>query len=131
MDIWEIRLINFRRLKDRPDVRTGAELARRLDMAYPLLQNYIGKTPVKRIGDEPIRKATKAFGLPAGWFDVLHDEDGAPTAPSASQIITWPFAVDRARFEALPLDEKERIGRFVRDTIEAWEAKQNQESSAT
>lgn len=124
MDIWNIRLINFRRLRDRDDVRTSAELARRLDMSPQLLQSYIGKNPLKRIGDEPIRKAMDAFGLPSIWFDTLHDDgDLARPAASTSEIVTWPFAIDRARFEALPLDERERIGRFVRDTIEAWEAK--------
>jgi hypothetical protein len=124
MDIWQIRLINFRRLRDRDDVRTAAELARRLEMSPQLLQSYIGKNPLKRIGDEPIRKAMKAFGLPAIWFDTPHDAVDIANAPAGgSQIAPWPFAVERARFEALPLDEKERVGRFVRDTIEAWEAK--------
>ncbi|WP_429405397.1 helix-turn-helix domain-containing protein [Paraburkholderia sp. GAS82] len=124
MDIWQIRLINFRRLRDREDVLTSAELARRIGMSPQLLQAYMGKSPTKRIGDETVKKAMDAFGLPAIWFDTLHDGDGQPVPANASQIVSWPFATERARFEALPLEEKERIGRFVRDTVEAWEAKQ-------
>lgn len=120
MDIWEIRLINMRKLAEREG--SVAALARKLDMSYPLLNNYVGKNPTKRLGDVPINRATDAFGLPRGWLDVPHlDEEEGAQQPRAT---AWPFAIERERFEALPMDEKERIGRFVRDTIEAWETTQ-------
>lgn len=117
MDISEIRLQNLRALASQEG--TVAALARRMDMAYPLLNNYIGKTPTKRIGDKTARRAEEVFSLPRGWMDAQHE-----AAVSLTRTPEWPFETERARFEALPLSEKQRIGRFVRDTVEAWEATQ-------
>ncbi|RKE36670.1 hypothetical protein B0G76_2872 [Paraburkholderia sp. BL23I1N1] len=119
MDIWEIRLANMRLLAQKAG--SGAALARKLEMAYPLLQNYIGKNPTKKLGDVPVHRAEDAFELPRGWMDRLHGTEEKAPAPDSS---IWPFAVERRRFDALPPQEQERIGRFVKDTVETWEATQ-------
>lgn len=115
MDINEIRLTNLRGLAARAGGRPA--LATKMGMSYQLLQNYIGKTPIKRIGDKTARRAEEVFGLPRGWMDALHD-DGKVTKAT---IANWPFSIERSRFDALPDSEKQRIGRFLRDTVEAWE----------
>lgn len=88
-----------------------------LGMSYPLLNNYIGKTQTKRVGDKTARRAEEVFNLPRGWLDTRHDEAKVVSAVSA----TWPFQIDRSRFDRLPDSEKARISRFIRDTVEAWE----------
>lgn len=121
MDIYEIRLANMRRIA--ANLGGVAKLAKKLEMSYPLLQNYIGKTPTKRLGDTPVRRTEEAFDLPRGTLDTLYEpgqQDDAEPTP------VWPFAVERRRFDALPLVEKERIGRFLKDTVETWEATQEQ-----
>lgn len=119
MDINEIRLANLRALATREG--SGAALARRLDMAYPLLQNYIGKTPTKRIGDKTARRAEEVFSLERGWMDTLHQANGAATDAKSPQ---WPFKTARSRFDALPEAEQARVGRFLADTVQAWEETQ-------
>ncbi|BEU21598.1 hypothetical protein [Paraburkholderia sp. 22B1P] len=120
MDIWETRLANMRLLAD--EAGSNAELARRLGIATTQMHAYIGKTPTKRIGDAAVKRATEAFNLPHGWFDVLQTEGISGKAPV--QMTVWPFAIERSRFDALPMLEKERIGRFLKDTVETWEATQ-------
>ncbi|WP_150664620.1 hypothetical protein [Pandoraea commovens] len=115
MDINEIRLTNLRGLADRAGGRPA--LAARMEMSYQLLQNYIGKTPIKRIGDKTARRAEDVFGLPHGWMDMRHDEAKIVSAKG----VNWPFTIERARFDRLPDSEKARVARFVRDTVEAWE----------
>lgn len=84
MDIHDIRLTNLRELAVRANGRP--KLAVKLDMSYQLLQNYIGKTPVKRIGDKTARKAEAAFGLPHGWMDQVHKTH--PYVTALSEIST-------------------------------------------
>ncbi|WP_186092304.1 hypothetical protein [Burkholderia gladioli] len=115
MEISDIRLKNFRHLKESEG--SGAALARRLDMAYALLQNYIGKNPTKKIGDKTARRVEEVLGLERGWMDCVHEE--RPIVETATRA--WPFSVDRYRFDALPARERERVDRFIRDTVEDWE----------
>lgn len=117
MDISEIRLKNMRRLA--ADEGSGAALARRLNMAYPLLQNYIGKTPTKKIGDKTARRVEEVFKLPRGWMDRLEEEGIAAVQRAVGD---WPFSVPWEKFNQLDLKEKARIDRFIKDTIETWEA---------
>jgi hypothetical protein len=118
MDIHEIRLANLRMLA--ADLGSDAALARKLDMAYPLLHNYIGKNPTKRIGDKTARRAEAACGKEHGWMDQLRlDLRKVGDPPPA-----WPFPVERERFDALPAVEKRRIYRFMQDTVETWEDSQ-------
>ncbi|MGQ7937333.1 hypothetical protein [Paraburkholderia sp. D1E] len=123
MDIWEIRLANMRLLAEKEG--SNAALARKLGLATSQMHAYIGRHPIKRITDAPIERATKAFNLPHGWFDVpqVAGLDGKPV-----ELGVWPFLVERARFDALPAIEKERIGRFIKDTVETWEAANAAES---
>lgn len=122
MDITEIRLANLRALAGLAGGRP--QLAKRLDMSYQLLQNYIGKTPTKRIGDKTARHAEEIFGLAHGWMDKLQAKDGEVVEASPTP---WPFKIEWSRFDRLPKSEKARIGRFVKDTIETWEAEQEPE----
>lgn len=124
MDIWEIRLANMRLLAAQEG--SNAALARKLEIAPAQMHAYIGRNPIKRITDAPIERATKAFNLPHGWFDVLQTEgpSGKPV-----EIGVWPFAIDRRRFDALPAAERDRIGRFLKDTVETWEAAQADQSA--
>lgn len=94
-------------------------MAKRLEMSYQLLQNYIGKTPTKRIGDKIARRAEETFGLPHGWMDQMHDAK-APLPDMGDA--PWPFSIERGRFDRLPAREKLRAERALRDIIETWEA---------
>lgn len=122
MDINEIRLKNLREIAQKEG--SVAALARKMDMSYALLQNYIGKTPIKRIGDKTARKAEEACLLPRGWLDKLQTDEGNVVEAKPAY---WPFQIERSRFDALPKLEKDRIGRFIRDTVETWEATQDSE----
>lgn len=122
MDINEIRLANLRSLADRAGGRP--DLARRMEMSYQLLQNYIGKTPTKRIGDKTARRAEEVFGLPRGWMDERHDESKVIGARASG----WPFTIERKRFDRLPESEKARVARFIKDTVEAWEQENTPET---
>lgn len=77
MDIHDIRLANLRLIATRAGGRP--KLAQRLGMSYQLLQNYIGKTPTKRIGEKTARKVETTFALPHGWMDQLQDGPNAET----------------------------------------------------
>lgn len=77
MDIHDIRLANLRLIATRAGGRP--KLAQRLGMSYQLLQNYIGKTPTKRIGEKTARKVEATFALPHGWMDQLQEGTTAET----------------------------------------------------
>lgn len=68
MDIYQIRLTNFRSAV----VFFGSRkaLAEKIDMAPNLLNQYIGKNPTKRIGDESARKLDAALGKSVGFTDI-------------------------------------------------------------
>lgn len=75
--IYEIRLENARAIESNVGRPVMAE---KIDMAYGLLSNYIGKTPKKNIGDDVARRIESAFGKQKGWMDQDHSEgEPAPT----------------------------------------------------
>lgn len=124
MDNRQIRITNLRTLADRAGGRP--KLAQMLEMSYQLLQNYIGKTPTKRIGDRTARRAEEVFSLPHGWMDQPHDHSRANHDVS-SGCRDWPFKIAKHRYDALPKMEKERSERALTDIIETWEGQQQQE----
>jgi hypothetical protein len=64
-------------------------------MSYQLLQNYIGKTPTKRIGEKTARKVEAAFTLPHGWMDQL--QEGRDSDRTLDLIEERETILDRAQ----------------------------------
>lgn len=97
MDIIAIRLANMRSLVGQPATPTRRALAEALNISYELLSNYIGKNPVKNIGNELARRTEQALSLPHGWLDQLHS--ASPTAiatplraaENTGKPYLWPF----------------------------------------
>lgn len=79
MDISQIRLINMRQLEK--DAGGRAALSEKLGIAYAQVSHYIGKNPVRNIGDKIARQAEEAFVLPFGWMDRRHDDAPVEVAP--------------------------------------------------
>lgn len=68
MDIYQIRLENFRAaVAIFGDRKT---LAEKINMSTTLLNQYIGKNPTKRIGDEAARRLDLALEKSAGFVDA-------------------------------------------------------------
>ncbi|MBM3114569.1 hypothetical protein [Jeongeupia naejangsanensis] len=90
MDIYAIRLANLRLLAQ--EVGGRPQLAKLMNISYALLSNYIGKTPVKNIGDKIARDAETAAQKPHGWMDARHDRlnvaDGAHSTDQSKQAQT-------------------------------------------
>lgn len=91
MDIKAIRLANMRALADEAGGRSA--LAKKLDIAYAQVNHYIGKNPIRGIGDVMARKAEEAFGKPFGWMDHIHEEGTTaahhPTPPVLIGLEPW------------------------------------------
>lgn len=66
--IHEIRLANTRKLMKESGL-SRSEFADKIEMAYGLLSQYIGKNPTKNIGDETALKIEEAFNKPRGYLD--------------------------------------------------------------
>lgn len=131
MDIYEIRLENLRSLADEAGGRPA--LAKKLDMSYQLLQNYVGKNPTKKIGDKTARKAEEVFDLKRGWMDAQHimgltgsELFGAHVneamVASAKAYADWPFSFSIEKFQSLPADKQARIDGYVNAMIDENEA---------
>lgn len=58
------------------------------------------------------------------------DATKPPTIKSTSSDV-WPFKVSRARFDAMPATEKNRVDRFLRDTVEDWESTSQESRKAS
>ncbi|WP_186260315.1 S24 family peptidase [Burkholderia gladioli] len=96
MEISEIRLANMRHLSRQEE--SAAAFARRLGMAYALLQNYIGKTPTKKIGDKTARNVERVLGLPIGWMDLRRDDYGEEVREESKASATQGDTVLIPRF---------------------------------
>lgn len=68
MDIYQIRLENFRAAVAIFGDRKS--LAEKVSMSTTLLNQYIGKNPTKRIGDEAARRLDRALEKNAGFVDA-------------------------------------------------------------
>jgi hypothetical protein len=71
--IHEIRLANARELCG-SEQGDQTRLAMRLGMKKQLLNHYIGKSPIKGIGNAVARRFEQAFDKPTGWLDREHNE---------------------------------------------------------
>lgn len=60
-----------------------AEFGRKLGMNDSQVSQIIGKNPKKNIGNSISKRIEIAFGKPAGWLDVSHDDD--PPIDTASE----------------------------------------------
>lgn len=62
----------------------------------------------------------RLFGVTVDYL-LSGDATRPPTIPPASSDV-WPFKVSKARFDAMPVSERNRVDRFLRDTVEDWES---------
>ncbi|MGQ5522950.1 S24 family peptidase [Chitinimonas sp. PSY-7] len=92
MDIYAIRLNNMRLLVQRAGGRPA--FAKKINMNYTQLNQYIGKNPTKNIGDQAARNTEEKMGLPHGWMDTLQSDTELPPLPhEAGNIVTKPRPV--------------------------------------
>lgn len=68
MDINDIRVLKMRILVDEFGGRKA--LSKITGIAYPQLNNYIGKTRFKNIGNNIARRVEESCGKPRGWMDI-------------------------------------------------------------
>jgi len=66
--VKEIRLENARALAH----EGPAEFARRIDSSTQQVNQFMGPSPTRNIGDKLARRIEAAFGKPEGWLDVEH-----------------------------------------------------------
>lgn len=88
---------------------------------YQAVQQW--EMPEGKGGTSPRRKTldrvAEALGVTAQWLQ-FGDE---PIQGNCTAIVAdWPFDVEKSRFDRLPLREKQRAGRAIRDIIETWES---------
>lgn len=89
----EIRLLNTRNLLKEKDL-SRADFAEKIGMTYGLLSQYIGRNPVKKIGDDTAEKIEDAFNLSRGYLDQVHGQahvatnsDTSSRSPSLSHLV--------------------------------------------
>ncbi len=78
LTIEESRVNNARLLAK--EAGGQSKLAAKLGKSRQLINHYIGKNPIKKIGSEMAREIEIAIGLGSGWMDEFH-----ATQPSASE----------------------------------------------
>jgi transcriptional regulator with XRE-family HTH domain len=62
----------------------------------------------------------RLFGVTVDY--LLTGDASKPPNITAVAPDVWPFTVSRKRFDAMPPQEKNRVDRFVTDTVEVWES---------
>lgn len=83
----EIRRENARSLAD--SVGGQTEFGRALNMVPSQVNQLIGKTPVKNIGNSIAKRIEQAFNKPDGWLDASHreaDDTGLPELSDAQPV---------------------------------------------
>jgi hypothetical protein len=93
----EIRRQNAKKLA--ASVGGQAEFGRKTGMSDSQITQNLGDKPTKNIGNIIADRIEKAFDLPPGWLDVLHDvEDQRVPAPSLAKSppphLIVPFHID-------------------------------------
>lgn len=84
--VKEIRLENARSLA----TEGPAEFARRIESSTQQVNQVMGPSPTRNIGDKLARRIEAAFGHPEGWLDVEHislPTDMPISASSSGQIV--------------------------------------------
>lgn len=64
-------------------------------------------------------KLAEVLGVTPQW---LRFGDDIPGVIPVESIGNWPFNIERTRFDQLPMREKQRAERAIRDIVETWEA---------
>lgn len=62
----------------------------------------------------------RLFGVTVDYL-LTGDASRQPPASIASAKLMWPFTISKDRFDELPERERNRIDRFVTDTVENWD----------
>lgn len=96
---------------------TFQALAAKLSVSWQTVQQWEhGKTSpnVKRI-----QKLAEALNTTKEY--LLFGEEQMPSNCTAI-VADWPFEIEKSRFDQLPMREKQRAARAIRDIIETWES---------
>jgi phage repressor protein C with HTH and peptisase S24 domain len=83
MNIKEIRYLNARALVDRAGGVSA--FAERIGKGQSQVSQFAGENPIKGIGDKIAGQIEEAFGLPRGYMDRLHGDEGERVDGSPSE----------------------------------------------
>jgi hypothetical protein len=112
----EIRRQNAKQLA--ASIGGQAEFGRKTGMSDSQITQNLGEKPTKNIGNLIADRIEKAFGLPPGWLDVLHDDIDQPlplisTAQTTPRVEIPLFHIDQDEIDiinsyrrAMPEDKK-------------------------
>lgn len=83
--VKEIRLVNARSLAP----EGPAEFARRIESSTQQVNQFMGPSPTRNIGDKLARRIEAAFGKAEGWLDVEHiaEQNDAPSKAGSQSIL--------------------------------------------
>lgn len=113
----KIRLENARVLSKMLGGRPS--FAKALNMDYTQLSNYIGKTPIRNIGDDVARRMEIAGGKQLGWMDKEHhDQSGNQTQITESNV-----SGNAPTIRPIPIISWVQAGAFVESNVidETWQ----------
>lgn len=101
MDIYEIRLANFKRLEDKHGRQRVME---KLNMDKSQASQLL--TGLKNMGPGIARRIEKAFDLPHGWMDLRHiaeDRGQYKSLINSAPVVPWSGAEDLPESEFMEL----------------------------
>lgn len=87
-DIAEIRRENIKSIIQELKL-SRQEFAQLVEISYPLLGHYIGKNPIKKIGDDIARKIELMTNKPVNWLDNNHSHSNDVDSSKLIPVITW------------------------------------------
>ena len=113
--IDKIRLENARTIEKKMG---RPHLAKKMNMGYSLLSNYIGKTPTKKIGDDVARRIETAGGELLGWLDKEHHNQ----SENQTQITESNVSESGFTLRPIPIISWVQAGAFVESNVidETW-----------